>query len=329
MLERDDRLGGLLMYGVPNMKLEKRLIDRRVSLLREEGVIFRTNANVGVNVDADELMREHDAVLLACGALQGRDLEIPGRDLKGVHMAMEYLTLATKSLLNSNFTDGKFIDARDKNVVVIGGGDTGTDCIGTALRQKCHGVVNITRREREPDERDDTHPWPQPPGTFYVDYGHAEAAALFDRDPREYGILPKAFVDDGSGHVGAVRVSLLEWKRDETGKLASREVPGSERDLPAELVFLAIGFTGHDTPSLVQQLGVNESRGTVEADYGRFATNVDKVFACGDMRRGASLIVWAIAEGRGAARAIDEHLMGYSHLPAPDMGADELLSSAG
>ncbi|MFW6059930.1 MAG: glutamate synthase subunit beta, partial [Phycisphaeraceae bacterium] len=203
VLERDDRLGGLLMYGVPNMKLEKRLIDRRVNLMREAGVTFRTSVNVGVDITGDELLHEYDAVLLACGALKGRDLEIPGRDLDGVHMAMEYLTLATKSLLNSNFTDGNFIDARDHDVIVIGGGDTGTDCIATALRQKCRSLINITRREREPDERDDAHPWPGPRGTFYVDYGHAEAAALFDRDPREYGILPKMFVDDGNGHVKA------------------------------------------------------------------------------------------------------------------------------
>ena len=329
VFERDDRLGGLLMYGVPNMKLEKRLVDRRVNLMREAGVAFRTNANVGVNVTADELLAEYDAVLLACGALKGRDLEIPGRQLKGVHMAMHYLTLATQSLLNSNFTDGQFIDTRDQDVIVIGGGDTGTDCIATTLRQKCRSVINITRREREPDERDDEHPWPGTPGTFYVDYGHAEAAALFDRDPREYGVLPKAFIDDGTGRVGAVRVSLLEWARDEQNQPVAREVPGSERDLPAQHVMLAIGFTGHDTPQLVQQFGVQESRGRIEADYGRFATSVDKVFAAGDLRRGASLIVWAIAEGRGAARAIDKYLMGHSDLPAPDMGADELLSSAG
>lgn len=327
--ERDDRLGGLLMYGVPNMKLEKGLVDRRIGLLREEGVAFVTNANVGVNVDANELMRDHDAVLLACGALQGRDLDIPGRDLAGVHMAMEYLTLATKSLLDSNFTDGAFLDAADKDVIVIGGGDTGTDCIATALRQQCRSLLNITRREREPDHRDDEHPWPGPPGTFYIDYGHAEAAALFDRDPREYGILPKQFVDDGTGRVGAVRVSLLNWTRDADGRFVADEVPGSERDLPAQLVLLAIGFTGHDAPGLTKQLGVSETRGTVDAPYGQYATNVEKVFACGDVRRGASLIVWAIAEGRGAARAIDQQLMGHSDLPAPDMGADELLSSAG
>ncbi|MEX0887730.1 MAG: FAD-dependent oxidoreductase, partial [Phycisphaeraceae bacterium] len=326
---RDDRIGGLLMYGVPNMKLDKTIVQRRVKLLEEEGVTFRTNADVGVNVDADELKREYDAILLACGALRARELDIPGRDLAGVHLAMDYLTGTTKSLLNSNLADGKFIDTRDRDVVVIGAGDTGTDCIGTALRQGCRSLLNITRREREPDQRDDEHPWPGPTGTFYVDYGHAEAAALFDRDPREYCILPKAFVDDGQGNVQGVRVSILGWKRGDDGRLRAEEVPGSERDLPAQLVFLAIGFTGHDTPSVVKALGVTETAGVVDAPYANYRTNVDNVFAAGDMRRGASLIVWAIAEGRGAARAIDEHLMGESTLPAPDMGGTQMLSSAG
>ena len=329
VFERDDRLGGLLMYGVPNMKLDKTVVARRVKLLEEEGVTFRTNADVGVNVDVDELKRDFDAILLACGALRARELDIPGRDLAGVHLAMEYLTGVTKSLLNSSFADGEFIDARGADVVVIGGGDTGTDCIGTALRQGCKSLVNITRREREPDQRDEHHPWPGPTGAFYVDYGHAEAAALFDRDPREYGILPKAFVDDGRGQVKAVRVSLLDWQRGEDGRLHASEVDGSERDLPADLVLLAIGFTGHDTPGVVKALGVGESQGVVDAPYAGYHTNVEGVFAAGDMRRGASLIVWAIAEGRGAARAIDEHLMGQSLLPAPDMGEAQMFSSAG
>ena len=216
-----------------------------------------------------------------------------------------------------------FIDAKDKHVIVIGGGDTGTDCIGTALRHGAKSVFNITRREREPDQRDDEHPWPGPTGTYYVDYGHSEGAVLMDRDPREYQVLPKAFIDsDGDGRVDAVRVARLEWYRDdEEGRLKSREVPDSDTDLPAELVLLAIGFTGFDTPTLVEQLGVKTRRGVVEAQYGPFVTNVENVFVAGDMRRGASLIVWAIAEGRGAARAIDEYLMGESTLPAPGVEA--------
>jgi glutamate synthase (NADPH/NADH) small chain len=345
--ERDDRIGGLLMYGVPNMKLDKGLVQRRVDLLADEGVIFKPNHNVGgtppehgqspnaVAVDPQQLMDEHDAVLLACGALKARDLDqLPGRELQGVHRAMQFLTQSTQHLLGRNGdaeadaerseASGIPLTAANKHVVVIGGGDTGTDCIGTAIRQGCQSITNITRRQREPDERDADHPWPGPSGTFYIDYGHAEGAARFGRDPREYQVLPKAFVPhpDDPSRLGAIRVSKLEWYDDsDTGRLKSREVPGSDEDLPADLVLLAIGFTGHDTPALLDQLGVATDRGVVDADYGNYATSVPGVFAAGDMRRGASLIVWAIAEGRGAARAIDAHLMGHSDLPAPDMAA--------
>jgi len=347
VFERDDRIGGLLMYGVPNMKLEKKIVQRRVDLLAAEGVVFKTNCNIGDPnsdtphtsnhgmagqaqiIDAQTLKDEFDAVLLACGALAGRDLDdLPGRELNGVHMAMEYLHKSTKSLLDSGLKDGQYLDAKDKHVIVIGGGDTGTDCIGTAIRQGCKSILNITRREREPDERDDEHPWPGPTGTFYVDYGHAEGIAKFDRDPREYQVLPKAFVGK-DGQLTHMRVGRLEWTTDpKTGRKISTEIPGSEEDLPADYVFLSIGFTGQDTPALFKRLGVDMKRGVVNAAYGKFATNVDGVFAAGDVRRGASLIVWAIAEGRGAARVIDQYLMGESTLPAPDMKT-QLASSAG
>jgi len=343
VFERDDRIGGLLMYGVPNMKLEKKIVQRRVDLLEQEGVVFKTNCNVGGGasahgmagdaevIDPADLQRDFDAVLLACGALKPRDLDkLPGRGLGGVHVAMAYLHAATKSLLDSRFADGDFIDAKDKHVVVIGGGDTGTDCIGTALRQGCKSITNITRRDREPDERDDEHPWPGPTGTFYVDYGHAEGAAKFDRDPRQYGILPKAFIDEaGDGRVTHVEVEGLDWKK--TGGRWVSTATGKVERLPADLVFMAIGFTGHDTPSLVEKFGVDTDSwgGAVRAAYGEFLTNVPGVYVAGDMRRGASLIVWAIAEGRGAARKIDEFLMGSpSELPAPGM-ATQLASSAG
>jgi glutamate synthase (NADPH/NADH) small chain len=343
VFERDDRIGGLLMYGVPNMKLEKKNVQRRVDLMAEEGVTFRVQANVGGDpsdhgsastaevIDPADLQRDYDAVLLACGALKGRELDIPGRELNGVHRAMRYLWKNTQSLLDSSLADGDYISAKDKRVIVIGGGDTGTDCIATALRQGCTNLINVTRREREPDQRDEDHPWPGPPGTFYVDYGHAEAAGVFDRDPRAYCIMPKAFVDDGNGQVQALRIVELAWHEDETGKKRAREKEGSEQDLPADLVLLSIGFMGHDTPSLVEKMGVDTERGTVSAPYGRYQTNVDNVFAAGDMRRGASLIVWAIAEGRGAARTIDEYLVGSSDLPAPDVPdvQTELASSAG
>jgi glutamate synthase (NADPH) small chain len=316
VFERDDRIGGLLTYGVPNMKLDKKIVQRRVDLLAAEGVEFQTGVNVGVDLDVQSLRRDFDAILLACGALQGRDLNLPGRELRGVHMAMDYLTAVTRSLLDSDFSDGNFIDARGKHVIVIGGGDTGADCIGTALRQGCASLLNITRREREPDQRDDEHPWPGPAGTCLLDYSHKEGQAKFGRDPREYGVLPLQFVDDGHGHVKAVRIERLKWHRDDRGRW-QREHTGVIEDLPADLVLLSVGFTGHDTPTLTEQFGVNCADGLVEADDGRFATNVPSTFVAGDMRRGASLIVWAIAEGRGAARAIDIYLMGQSSLPAP------------
>ncbi|MCP5412985.1 MAG: glutamate synthase subunit beta [Alphaproteobacteria bacterium] len=320
VFERDDRIGGLLMYGVPNMKLDKRIVDRRVNLLRDEGIIFRPGVNVGVDVTGEDLRQRFDAVLLACGALMAREREVPGRELRGVHLAMEYLHGVTKSLLDSQFADGQFIDAKDKDVIVIGGGDTGADCIGTALRQRCHSVLNITRREREPEQRDDFHPWPGPRGTYYLDYSHEEGKARDGRDPREYGILPLAFVDNGQGAVKAVRIERLEWSRDAAGRW-QRKQTGIVEELPADLVFLSAGFTGHDSPGVVDQLGVKCQRGTVTASYGAFTTNIPGVFAAGDMRRGASLIVWAIAEGRGAAHAIDAYLMGRSALPKPQMSA--------
>jgi glutamate synthase (NADPH/NADH) small chain len=318
VFERDDRIGGLLMYGVPAMKLGKDIVQRRVDLLAASGIDFRVNCNIGVNVDAQQLVEEHDAVLLACGALQARDLDLPGRELQGIHMAMDFLTATTRSLLDSDLQDGAFISARDRRVIVIGGGDTGTDCIATALRHGCSSIVNITRREREPDHRNDDHPWPGPPGTFYVDYGHAEAAARFGDDPRTYGILPEAFVGDERGRVTALRVSRIDWSTGEP-----RVVEGSRHDLPADLVLLAIGFDGPQPPILQSLQLTTTRRNTVAARYGDFATNRPGVFACGDMRRGASLIVWAIAEGRAAARAIDEHLMGSTMLPAPGV-ADAL-----
>ena len=344
VFERDDRIGGLLMYGVPNMKLEKSIVQRRVDLLRDAGIEFRTRCSVGgdpahhgssadaEHIPVDTLLDDYDAVLLACGALRGRDLSsLPGWGLDGVHMAMEFLYQSTRSLLDSALRDGQYISAKDKHVVVIGAGDTGTDCIGTALRHGCRSVLNITRRQREPEMRDEYHPWPGEPGTFYIDYGHAEASARFDRDPREHQVQPIAFLDlDGDGRVDHIRIARLDWSSaNGDGRQTSTQVEGSEEDLPADLVLVAAGFTGPDTPSLLDRLGVETDRhGAVRADYGRFETTRPGVFAAGDVRRGASLIVWAIAEGRGAARAIDHHLTGSSTLPAPGIPT-QLLSSAG
>jgi len=316
VFERDDRIGGLLMYGVPNPKLEKEIVQRRVDLLAAEGIEFVTNVEVGVDIEGSELRDQFDAVLLACGALRGRDLPIPGRELAGVHFAMEYLTGVTQSLLDSGFEDGRYIDAQDRNVIVIGGGDTGADCIATALRQRCRSLLNITRREREPDSRDAFHPWPGPTGKYFLDYSHVEGRAVLGRDPREYGVLPLAFVGDARGQLTGVKIERLEWGHGEDGR-PSMVRTGDLEVLPADLVFLSIGFTGHDTPEIVRQLGVTEERGLIPAEWGRFATSEVGVFVAGDMRRGASLIVWAMAEGRGAAREIDHYLTGSYRLEAP------------
>lgn len=313
--EREDRFGGLLMYGIPNMKLDKQVVERRLDLMRRAGIEFVANAHVGVNVDAGQLREDHDALLLAVGATRPRDLLIPGRELDGVMFAMDFLTPNTRSLLDSDLADGNYVSAKDKHVIVIGGGDTGTDCIGTSLRHGCKSLINITRRLKEPDERDTEHPWPGPPGTFYVDYGHAEAAAVFGADPREYCVLPVAFIGDGQGRVKALRTARLDWYRDDAGKLRSRVVEGSERDLPADLILLAIGFEGPEA-TLAEQFDIElDARTNINAEHGAFATNVPGIYTAGDCRRGQSLVVWGINEGRGAAREIDRYLMGSTRLP--------------
>lgn len=313
VFERDDRIGGLLMYGVPNMKLDKRIVQRRVDLLAAEGIRFRPNCNVGVDMRVDRLVEHHDAIILACGALRGRDLVIPGRHLKGICMAVAYLRGVTKSLLDSQFQDRRFIDVRNHDVVVIGGGDTGTDCIATALRHGCRSLVSITRREREPDERDEYHPWPGAAGVYFLDYAHAEGKARFGDDPRDYGVLPLEFVADRAGRVQAVKIERLQWTRAASGEWICRRT-GRIEQFPAQDVFLAVGFVGHDSPAVVKQLGVAQEGGLVRSDE-KYQTNVAGVFVAGDMRRGMSLIVRAIAEGRGAARACERYLAGSSRRP--------------
>jgi glutamate synthase (NADPH) small chain len=307
VFERDDRIGGLLTYGVPNMKLDKGIVQRRVDLLAAEGVAFVVNADIGVDIPAGRIASGFDAILLACGALQERDLDLPGLPLAGIHPAMDYLRGVTRSLLDSRFQDGGFIDARGRQVIVIGGGDTGADCIATALRQGCAGILNITRREREPETRDVEHPWPGPAGTYVLEYAHEEARAAVGRDPREYGVLPLEFVGDGAGHVTGVRVERLAWQQSPAGEPVGRRT-GIVETLPADLVLLAVGFTAHDAPDVVGQLGVRTVEGHVAAESGGYATGVPGVFVAGDMRRGASLVVWAIAEGRSAAIEMDRFL---------------------
>ncbi len=314
--ERADRIGGLLQYGIPNMKLDKKVVGRRVDKLRAEGIEFVTNANVGGNVDAKELVAKFDAVLLACGSTNARDLPIPGRELKGVHFAMEFLTSNTRRV-HGDVLNGSFIDAAGKDIVVIGGGDTGTDCIGTSLRHGCRSLANFELLPKPPIDRAPDNPWPEWPRTYRVDYGHEEAEAKFGRDPREYQILSKEFLSDETGHVSGVRTVRVDWKRKEDGGWDMNEVPDSEQIFPAQLVLLAMGFLGPEK-YLADALGVTiDPRSNFNASHGEFATNLPGVFAAGDCRRGQSLVVWAINEGRGAARAIDTFLQGESFLPAP------------
>jgi len=313
--ERQDRIGGLLMYGIPNMKLDKAaVVDRRVDLLRAEGIEFVTNTHVGDGsngtIDARELAAGHDAVLLATGATVPRDLPIPGRELKGVHFAMEFLTANTKSLLDSNLANGAYISAADKHVIVIGGGDTGTDCIGTSLRHGCKSLVNFELFPQPPATRAADNPWPTWPRIFRTDYGHEEAARKFGNDPRIYAISSTEFVGDARGNLKAVR-TIDVVLRD--GKFEN--IPGTEREWPADLVFLSMGFLGPEH-LISDKLGVQyDERSNYRADYGRYTTNIDNVFAAGDCRRGQSLVVRAINEGREAAREIDRFLMGSTQLP--------------
>jgi glutamate synthase (NADPH/NADH) small chain len=315
VFERDDRIGGLLMYGIPQMKLEKSIVERRVKLLAQEGVNFQVSTWVGgKDFPTARLQAEFDATVLCGGATKARDLPIEGRGLKGIHLAMDYLSQNTKSLLDSNHADGRFISAKGKNVVVIGGGDTGTDCVGTALRHGCKSLVQFEILSRPPDERASDNPWPQWPRIYRMDYGQEEAAAIHGADPRKYSVVTKRFVDDGAGNVKELHTINVEWKT-ENGRPAMREVPGTEKVWPADLVFLAMGFVGPEKPGLLTELGVTlDARGNVQTNDEK-QTSVPKVFAAGDMARGQSLIVWAIAEGRDAARGVDKFLMGDTLLP--------------
>jgi len=319
--EREDRIGGLLTYGIPNMKLDKALVDRRVDLMREAGISFRTDADVGRNIDPEELKGKFDAILLATGATNPRDLQIPGRDLSGVHFAMEFLTLNTKSLLASDLEDGCFINAKDRDVIVIGGGDTGADCIGTAIRHGCRSLVNLELLGQPPAERASDNPWPDWPVIFRTEYAHEEMIARFGADPRSYGILSKALSADDEGNVAALHTVGVEWKRNASiSEMA--EVEGTEQIWEADLILLAMGFLGPEA-YLADALGVAvDSRSNYQAEHGNFKTGVPGVFAAGDCRRGQSLVVWAINEGRGAARAIDQYLVGRSSLPAPGITMD-------
>lgn len=314
VFERADRVGGLLMYGIPNMKLDKSLVLRRVEQMTHEGVIFKTNSEVGKDISAAELMDQFDAIVLCTGATKGRDLPIEGRSLKGIHFAMEYLHSNTKSLLDQKW-NGNFISAKGKDVVVIGGGDTGTDCVGTSMRHGCKSLVQLEILPRPPMERAKDNPWPEWPKIYRLDYGQEEAAAVFGDDPRVYLTTAKKFVGDDSGQVKEVHTVEIEWGKDDQGRFVPKEVPGTEKVRPAQLVLLAMGFLGPEQP-LLDALGVErDPRTNVKAEYGKFQTSIPKVFAAGDARRGQSLVVWAFNEGRAAARECDRFLMGRTDLP--------------
>ena len=313
--ERHDRPGGLLMYGIPNMKLDKRIVKRRIDLMLKEGIRFVTNTEVGVNYPADRLMRAFDAVVLCGGATRPRDLAIPGRELNGIHFAVDFLRANTKSLLDSEHRDGKYVSAKGKDVVVIGGGDTGTDCVATAMRHGCRSLVQLEILPRPPMERAPDNPWPEWPRTYRVDYGQEEAAAVLGCDPREFSVRTERFVDDGGGGVAGLETVRLEWFKEDSGRFASRVVDGTPQSHPAQLVLIAMGFLGPEG-LLLDQLGVErDERSNAGTSADSYATNVPGVFAAGDMRRGQSLVVWAISEGRAAARECDRFLMGRSSLP--------------
>lgn len=313
--ERSDRAGGLLMYGIPNMKLDKTRVQRRVNLMKESGITFVTGKEVGKDIPATQLQQEYEAIVLCSGATQPRDLPVPGRNSTGVHFAVDFLRADTKSLLDSDHADGRYISAQGKDVIVIGGGDTGTDCVGTSLRHGCRTVTQLEIMPQLPAERTADNPWPQFPRVGKTDYGQEEAAARFGADPRQYGIMTKCFVSDDNGHVKEVHTVAIEWVKDGAGRFSPKEIAGSEKIYPAQLVLLAMGFLGPEG-AVLEQLGVErDPRSNAKAAEGSYATNVPAVFAAGDARRGQSLVVWAISEGREAARECDRFLMGSTNLP--------------
>jgi len=313
--ERADRIGGLLMYGIPNMKLDKAFVQRRVTLMAEEGVTFVTNTAIGVHIPATKLQEEYDAIVLCCGATKPRDLPIEGRNLKGVHFAMEFLHANTKSLLDSEHKDGNYISAADKHVIVVGGGDTGTDCVGTSMRHKCRSLIQFEILPQPPETRQSDNPWPEWPKIYRLDYGQEEVKARFGADPRTYLTTPERFVGEANGQVKELHTAEVEWVKNDSGALIPKKIPRTEKIWPADLVLLAMGFLGPED-TILEELGVErDPRSNAKAEHGRFATSVTGVFAAGDCRRGQSLVVWAINEGRGAARECDRYLMGTTNLP--------------
>ncbi len=320
VFERSDRVGGLLMYGIPNMKLEKQVIEQRINIMKEEGVTFLIGTDVGNNYKASKIRKEFDSVILACGASNPRDIKAPGREAKGIYFAVDYLTSATKDLLDARSTKaaalGSFtITAKDKKVLVIGGGDTGNDCVGTAIRQGAASVLQLEMMPKPPEARAENNPWPEWPKVLKTDYGQEEAIAVFGEDPRAYQSTVKEFIADPKGNVCKVKIVKLESRyNEETKRYSMEEIAGSEYEVEIDLVLIAAGFIGTQS-YIAKAFGVElDGRTNVKTEQGNYHTNVDKVFTAGDMHRGQSLVVWAIREGREVAKAVDAQLMGYSNL---------------
>ena len=315
VFERHDRVGGLLMYGIPNMKLEKQFILRRVAIMEEEGVIFKTGVNVGVDIKAKDLMKDYDRVILCCGASNPRDINVPGRDAKGIYFAVDFLRATTKSLLDSDLKDKKFISVKDKNVIVIGGGDTGNDCVGTSIRLGAKSVTQLEMMPEPPKERLASNPWPEWPRILKTDYGQEEAIAVSGHDPRIYCTTVKEFKADKQGNLKKVVLVSLEAKKDsKTERFSMVEIEGSEKEVNADVVLIAAGFLGSEE-YVTKDFKVDLTpRTNVKTDEGKYETSVKNVFVAGDMHRGQSLVVWGIHEGREVAKAVDISLMGYTNL---------------
>lgn len=313
VFERAQRAGGLLTYGIPNMKLEKEIVERRIQLLAQEGIDFILGTEIGKDITANEMKEQFDAVILCIGAQKQRELDLEGKDAVGVHLAMDYLTEATQHLLNENGGEKQLMNAEGKDVIVIGGGDTGADCVATALRQNCKTVVQFGKYPKLPDERTPDNMWPELPNVFTMDYAYEEAKAKFGEDPRKYTVQTKKIVSDENGKLKELHTVQTVFTKDEDGKTGLKEVPGTEKVWPAQLLFVAIGFEGPEQP-LLQQFGVKTAGRKIDAAHGEYLTSVEGLFAAGDARRGQSLIVWAIQEGREAAREVDRYLMGSTVL---------------
>lgn len=315
VFERHDRIGGLLMYGIPNMKLEKRIIDRKIDVMKAEGITFVTNTDIGKDIKPAKLLADFDRVVLCCGSSNPRDITAPGRDAEGIYFAVDFLSRNTKSLLDSDFKDGNYVSAKGKNVIIIGGGDTGNDCVGTCMRHGCKSVTQIEMMPKAPDKRAANNPWPEWPKICKTDYGQEEAIAVFGHDPRIYESTVKEFIKDKNGRLKAVKIVKLAWEKDpQIGRMNSKEVAGSEKIMDCELVLIAAGFLGaqkYVTDAFKVEL---TPRTNVKTEQDSFKTNVKNVFAAGDVHTGQSLVVKAIRQGRECAREVDESLMGYSNL---------------